>query len=264
MWTGGCLNNSVNFRNDINTDFTNTMQRYGQYELQFIDRNSDFDSDWWDEDGVDGIIWDDDDLFLGIGPDAFPWTSGENKVWELYLISNDWKERTYFRWLVETATGGFVPTAATCDYSNPENPSWDACQGTIEILKLVWEDYWWDHDFWVIDSDGTQWDGIIDTWLIHPDYVSWVSNIIAGSNTVNYWQPIFPSSINITNFEIYAFPNRDLDLSWRDTSPTTLIAPYVQVKYTIEPSLNVKAKIIWESPSVTIATTISLSNLDIK
>jgi hypothetical protein len=70
-----------------------------------------------------------------------------------------------------------------------------------------------------------------------------VNDIVAGSDTNNYWQPIFPSSINIKNFEIYAYPKKDLNVSWRDSDPSILIAPYIQLKYTIEPSLKVKAKI---------------------
>jgi hypothetical protein len=70
-----------------------------------------------------------------------------------------------------------------------------------------------------------------------------VSNIVAGSDTDYYWQPIFPSSINIKDFEIYAYPKKDLNLSWRDSDSSILIAPYIQLKYNIEPSLKVKAKI---------------------
>lgn len=265
MGTGGCLNNSPNSQNDRAIDFSNTHQRYGQYELQFIDRNSDGDSDGWDEDGINWIIWDDDDLFLGIGPAAFSGSTDVNKVWELYLISNDGRERTFFRWNVFEETSWFVPTGANCDLTtDPERPVGDACQGTIEILKLVWEDYWLDHLPWSVDSDGSQWDGRIDSWFVHPDYAAWDSAIIAWSNTSNYWQPIFPSSINIKDFEIYAYPQKDLALAWRDNDPSILVAPYIQIKYTIEPSLQVQAKIRWKAPSVDISTSISLSNLDLK
>ncbi len=283
MWTWWCLvtNNTTFDSSSYNHNRTWQPERYWQYELQFIDRNSDNDTDWypgnctwsdsierlwrlWDEDCDGSIIWDDDDLFLGIGPNAYNNVTIGNKVWELYLISNDGKERTYFRWRVETFTWWFVPTWAICDFIDPENPIWEACNGTIEMLKLTGEDYGFDHDSWTIEWDGSQWDGIIDTWFIHPDYASWVNDIVAGSDTNNYWQPIFPSSINIKNFEIYAYPKKDLNVSWRDSDPSILIAPYIQLKYTIEPSLKVKAKIRWKSPSVDIATTISLSSLDIK
>jgi len=272
MWENGCLtdkNISYNWSN-TNLNKFNNPQRYGQYALQFIDRNSDNDADWglfWDEDGDGNIIWDDDDLFLGIGPRAFI-GSTENKIWELYLISNDGRERTYFRWRVEDVSWeDFAPSSANCNWLNTEAPTWIWCQWTIEMLKLVWADYGYNHTLWWAwnpDADGSQWDWVLDTWLIHPDYASWDATIIAGSNTENYWQPIFPTSINIKDFEMYAYPNKDLNLSWRDDNESILIAPYIQINYTIEPSLKVQAKISWSSPSVNIATTISLSNLDIK
>lgn len=267
MGTWWCLeDNNINFMlSATNVDRSGQLQRYYQYEKQFIDRNSDNDGDNWDEDGVNGIIWDDDDLFLGIWPAAFNKLTTNHDVWELYLISNNGKERTYFRWRVEELTWWFVPTWAVCDLiTDPSNPIWEACNGTIEMLKLVWEDYGFDHDWTVVDIDGSQWDGLIDTWFIHPDYASGDATIIAGSNTDNYWQAIFPSNINIKEFEINVYPKKDLNLSWRDSDPSILVSPYIQVKYIIEPSLEIKAKIRWTVPSVDIATTISLSNLDIK
>lgn len=260
MWTWGCLLSH-------NTEFLTIKrpQLFWQYEQQFIDRNSDGDTDGWDEDGDGSIIWDDDDLFLGIWPPAFSGSIDVNKVWELYLISNDGTQRTYFRWRVEELTWSFVPSWAVCDLtSNPEHPVWEACQGTIEMLQLIWADHWFDHDSWIIDADGSQWDGKIDTWFIHPDYASWNSTIVAGSNTNNYWQAIFPSTIHIKDFEIYAYPQKDLNLSWKDNISEILISPYIQIKYTIQPSLSIKAKIKWVPPSVDIATTINLLNLDIK
>jgi len=135
------------------------------------------------------------------------------------------------------------------------------------MLKLIGVDYWLNHVLdttWSEDPDGSQWDGLIDTWFIHPDYASWDSTIVAWSNLNDYWQAIFPTSVNIKDFEVYVYPQKDLNLSWKDPNPSILVAPYLQIKYTLEPSLSIKAKIKGESPSVDIATTISLSNLDIK
>jgi len=266
MWTNWCVitNNRSYDLLSVNDDYRWQPQRYSQYQRQFIDRNSDNDTNNGDENGDGSIFWDDDDLFLGIWPKAFSWSVDENKVWELYLISNDGRERTYFRWRVETASGGFVPTGAICDYSNPSNPVWEACQWTIEMLKLVWVDYWYDHISWTWDSDWSEDDWLIDTWLIHEDYAWWNTNVVAWSNTQSYWQAIFPNTINIKDFEVYSYPNKDIRYSWRDNDPLILLSPYIQISYSIEPSLETKAKIIWESPRVDISTTIQLSNLDIK
>ncbi len=264
MGTNGCLNRAnINDALILNQNYQNNQQRYGQYGRQFIDRNSDNDSDNGDEDWINGIIWDDDDLFIGVGPNAFQKLVSSHKVWELYLINSAWDERTYFRWKVETATWWFVPTGAICDYSNPENPQWEACQGTIETLKLQGKDYGYNHTS-APDWDGSEGDGIIDTWIIHPDFNSASAEIVAWSTTDSYWQPVFPNSVNISNFELYVYPKKDLEYSWRDSDSSILVSPYIQMKYTISPSLKVQAKIIGEKPSVDISTTIQLSPLDIR
>jgi len=265
MWVDGCLaDKNINYiLATPNINRTNQPQRYTQYQRQFIDRNSDNDSDNGDEDGDGSIVWDDDDLFIWEWPNAFSWALNINKVWELYLINSTWDERTYFRWRVETATGSFVPTWAVCDYSNPRSPVGDACQWTIEILKLSWADRWYNHTS-APDWDSSEGDGVIDTWLIHEDFLSSAGDIIAWSNTQSYWQPIFPDSINIRDFEVYVYPNKDLRYSWKDNDPSILVSPYIQIKYTIEPSLKVQARIKWEKPTVDISTVIQLSSLDLR
>lgn len=267
MWVSWCLtSNNRNYSlSTINIDYTWEPQRYTQYQRQFIDRNSDNDGNNGDEDGDGSIFWDDDDLFLGIWPAAFSWSTNLNKVWELYLISNDERERTYFRWNVtDVSSSPFAPSGSNCIWLTTEAPTGLGCQGTIEMLKLVGVDYGFDHDVSTMDTDGSQNDGVIDTWLIHPDYTSGSINVVAWSTSTNYWQPIFPESVNIKDFEVYVYPNKDIRYSWRDNDSSILIAPYIQISYTIEPNLRTKAKIIGESPSVEISTTIQLSNLDIK
>lgn len=266
MGTWGCLTaNNTLWRND------RRPQLYGQYEQQFIDRNSDWDIDngsWvsvpGDEDGDGNIIWDDDDLFLWEWPEAFSWSLYKNKVGELYLVSNDEQERTYFRWRVETATWSSLPTWAICDYSNPVNPVGEACQWTVEFLKLSWRDYGYDHLSTTIDTDGSQYDGIIDTWMIHKDFTSSNTEIVAGSNSVNYWQSIFPDTIDVSDVEFFAYPNKSLEYSWRDDDTAILIAPYVRLQMTLSPSLKIKKKIVGKTPEVEVITTIQLTNLDIK
>jgi len=74
-------------------------QRYGEYSFQFIDYNSNYDNDWGDEDGDGKILGDDDDEYMGVGPEVF--TEWEN-IKELYLISGNKKERILFRWTLMT------------------------------------------------------------------------------------------------------------------------------------------------------------------
>jgi hypothetical protein len=84
---------------------------------------------------------------------------------------------------------------------------------------------------------------VIDTWLIHPDFLTTTTDVVAGSNTTSYWQPIFPNSINVSNVEFYLFPNKDVEYSWRDTNAAIQVAPYLQIKMTLQPSWKEKRKI---------------------
>lgn len=265
MWTDGCLMVEYNVRYgwwwaDEDKD---GQQRYTQYLRQFIDRNSDNDTDGWDENGDGSIVNDADDFYIGIWPDAFVWTTDPNRVWELYFISADGDERTYFRWNVGTDPD--APASATiCDFTNPEEPTWESCLGTLEFLKLVGRDYGYDHNSATQDTNGSQWDGIIDTWLIHSDFTSDASTPVAASTATQYWQKIFPDTMNISDVEFYLYPSKSLEHSWRDTDSSIQMSPYLQIKYTIEPSWKEKKKIRWNSPAVHINSTVSLSDLDFR
>jgi len=86
--------------------------------------------------------------------------------------------------------------------------------------------------------------GEIDTWFIHPDFLSnSSSSIVAGSDNVNYWQPIFSNTIHVKNLEFHVYPNKSTEYSWRDTSPTLQVAPYIRIKMILAPSWKVKRKI---------------------
>lgn len=259
MWTSWCLTD-YNVTLDgwsSHDDYTWEPQRFTQYSRQFIDRNSDEDADGWDENGDGSVIDDDDDLFLWIGPEAFPnWVD----VGELYLISNEWTERTLFRWNVWLDPDR--PTWTVCTWT--QNMTWTWCLWTIEFLKLVWEDFGYDHSDLSDDTDGSQWDGVIDTWFIHPDFLTGSTSVIADSNTYSYWQPIFPNTINVSDVEFYLYPNKDTEYSWRDSDVSIEVAPYLQLKMNLQPSWSQKRKVRWEIPVVEVATTIQLTDLDFR
>lgn len=110
-------------------------------------------------------------------------------------------------------------------------------------MKLTGKDYGYDHDIASIDSDGSQFDGVIDTWLIHEDFKTNPGEVVAGSNTIDYWQAIFPESVHVSDVEFYVYPNKSSLHSWRDIDPSVFIAPYIQIKMKLEPSIKVKRKI---------------------
>ncbi|NDK10133.1 prepilin-type N-terminal cleavage/methylation domain-containing protein [Candidatus Gracilibacteria bacterium] len=253
----GCLTSSTRKRNADGTVFTNTnlRQRYGQYEDQFIDYNSDYDASGTvhgDEDGNGFVYGDADDLFLGIGPEAF--TNGID-VGELYLINKAGDERTFFRWNVGLDPDR--PTGATC--TGTKVMTGTGCLGTIEFIKLVGRDWGDDHNAAI--SDISQGDGKIDTWLIDNDFTN-TPNTLASAGTDAYWQSIFPNNIHISKLEFYIAPYKSLEYSWRDRDPMIKIAPYVQLHMVIQPSWKEKRKITGTTPSVELSTTIQLSNLN--
>ncbi len=247
MGTGWCVatnNNSLNSQ-------VWEPQRYRQYGFQFIDYNSNYNADWtlpWDEDWDSNIIWDDDDEYLWLGPVAFSWS----EVKEIYLISADKKSRTMFRWNIMQ------------DNWDPQSCiilTWEHCRWTIEFLKLEWKDWWYDHDTsnWAISNEG-EFDGLIDTWLINPEF-SWWTEVIAQKSITDYWQPLFGKNINVSNVKFFAYPNKDLNLAWKDASATTNIAPYIRIQMTLSPSYNARKWIKWSVPKVNINTTISLTDI---
>lgn len=234
-------------------------QRYGQYTFQFIDYNSNFNADlnnsWisvpWDQNSDGFIRWDDDDEYIGYGPTAFTW--GEN-VREIYLISGDRKSRTLFRW--NWFQDPNAPVTETCDGTNSNFWSW--CLGTIEMLRLTWED-------WGIDHSGSwagSFDGIIDTWAIDPLFGTGETHpaMVAWSTSHNYWQKIFPDSISVTDFRVYMYPNIDTKLAWKDDTASTNFNPYMRLSITLEPSWKKRIQIKGKAPKFTINTTINLTD----
>ncbi|MDA9129100.1 prepilin-type N-terminal cleavage/methylation domain-containing protein [Candidatus Gracilibacteria bacterium] len=254
MGVSGCLEDFNNLNTVKNRNYRNSPQRFGQYELQFIDHNSDSDASG-DEDSDGNIVGDADDLYLGIGPEAF---LTNTDIGELYLINSEGNERTYFRWNV--GIDSEAPTGSGC--SGDQIMTGDACLGTIEFLKLVGSDSGYDHQNTGGAGDN---DGIVDTWYIHPDFTNTPNTpIIAGNNSENYWQSVFSDTIHVSHAEFYLFPNKDLDSSWRDTSSSIKVAPYVQLHLKLQPSWKEKKKIKGAVPTTEIQTTLQLLDIDLQ
>ena len=110
--SGGCLTalNTPSINGGGTINYSGSYQRYGQYALQFIDYNGNADGDSGDEDGIDGIIGDEDDKEIGDAPNVL-----SGSIPELYLINTDAKTRTYFRWSLRDDPNN--PTGATCVYT---------------------------------------------------------------------------------------------------------------------------------------------------
>jgi hypothetical protein len=256
MWTWGCYDN--NFNNYLGNVLWKP-QRIWQYWDQFIDYNSNSDSDGWDQDWVTNkdwaMVWDEDDEYLWEWPSVFVWWTD---VKEIYLISWDWNTRTFFRWHVKLDPK--APATATCDLATDKsNPTWPWCLWNIEFLKLDWKDRWIDHViwWWFWESDWK-----IDTWLINKDFdPTWWPTIAWIWWIDQYWQPIFPDSVNIANFKVYPYPNSDIKLAWKSKDPSLNVNPYIQIKFDILPSRLNRRKIKWTIRPMQFVTTINLTDI---
>ncbi|MFA5917670.1 MAG: prepilin-type N-terminal cleavage/methylation domain-containing protein [Candidatus Gracilibacteria bacterium] len=250
MGTGGCYDNDFN---NYSASVSGKPQRFGQYTFQFMDYNSNMNDDSGiigDENGDGNIVGDDDDENIGIGPEALA-NSGE--VQELYLVSGNKKTRTLFRWNVIEDPDR--PTGVSCDFSIPKTPTGSGCLGTIEFLKLDLKDLGKNHDLGTGAYDGTP-----ETWIINPDFAG-TGGVIAGSNSGNYWVSLFPKSINVKELDFFLLPNKDINLSWKDSLSSSNFSPYLRIKYTLTPSRSKRGGIKGEIPKLTFSTTITLSDL---
>lgn len=264
MWTNGCVerNNTSNNASitEVNYLDNNEAQRYGQYALQFINFNINADNDSWlpgDEDSDGSIIWDDDDEYLGEGPEVF-WSDSE--ITELYLISGNKKKRTFFRYSVITDPNR--PTGIDCSSSDNRIFTGSGCLGTIQFLQLEWKDWWSAHDPNGSSSDepGTRFDGVIDTWVIDEKFNN--NQPLAGTGWIDdHWVNLFPDTIHVSDFEIYAYPNKDRELAWKEDENHVNIAPYIRLTLKLQPSWKKRKLIKWTVPELDLSTTISLTDL---
>lgn len=241
----------------------NTLQRYGEYRLQFIDYNSDASSEnvsmsnpsWGDEDGNLTIIGDDDDADIGTGPAAFSGTVFASGARELYLIKKfPQYERTYFRYSVKQdpfLTGG----TWSCDVTTG---SGNACLGNVQMLKLVGKDFGYDHSGIGLGAN----DGKIDTWICAPGFHCFQTimggkyEIPTGSDAE--WIDLFPDYVNVRRLEFYPWPNKEGRYAWREANPSLTMSPYVRIRITMAQSgqqrlLNKKSASAEQSYSTTIA-----------
>ena len=68
---------------------------------------------------------------------------------------------------------------------------------------------------------------------------------------------MFPDSINVSNFEVFAFPNIDKKLAWKDDAVLD-INPYLIIKMTLLPSWKKRAAMKGTIPQLNFSTTINL------
>jgi len=260
MGTGWCMGTWS--LNDKGVSMSGTFQRYGEYALQYMDYNGNNDGDQWDEDGNGNIVWDEDDRDIGDGPEVISWALNE-----LYLINETEKTRTYLRFTVKSDPN--APVWTLCSFSWGE---WTGCIGNIQILRMRWLDRGLSHS-WILTNTGA-FDGIIDTWICHPDWkcsgpTIWPNEVIATGSGWE-WVDLFPDTINVKNISFVAKPSKNPWRAWsaedKAINPnfvTPFIHPYVKIKLTLgfswaKRNLQIQKT---DDPTISIVTTVNLSDL---
>lgn len=128
------------------------IQSYGQYATMFTDVKG-----WWGWWKLDMVWdWDDENVWYLLNENVRAIQDPDN-IQELYFISQDWKNRLFFRRKLVDSAG---------DYT----------QYRIQMLRLKWFDAWRLHNLdKEKDSNGIEnrwiYDGQIDTWAC--DYSMW-------------------------------------------------------------------------------------------
>ena len=260
MGTGWCLTH----HNTASGSLSGTLQRFGQYRLQFTDYNGNQDNDTpfllGDEDGVSGITNDDDDIEIGNGPAVIA-----NPMSELYLINTLKKKRVLFRWNYKVDPN--APPWYVCNMATGSG-----CLGNIQILRLDGKDIGWNHDG-VVGGNNGAFNGSIDTWVCDIDWrcsgkeLSMWYGILSFSNDSD-WVDLFPDYINIKSLRFYIYPQKNPWYSWNaadDISGTTgfispFIHPYVRMQITIGFGWKRRTIIKNDDPTITISTTINLED----
>lgn len=268
MGSGGCLSKELN----NSWDQANSLQRYGQYKLQFIDHNYNRDSDGGDEDGDPNgnIQGDEDDRNLFNGPVAYT-----GNVAELYLIKPDKKERLALRWIIKQdpdAPKKETPCQIINGNDNNENISLTgACLGNVQYLKMHGKDLGWKHDW---NWNGA-YDGVTDTWICDDAWQCTSKEIgdakkfrlATGKDSENQWVNLFPSKINVKNLRFELYPQKDPYLSAaapdavqgsNEISP--FIHPYLRISIDLGFSYAERRAIKAINPSISSTTTISLDD----
>lgn len=242
------------------------MQIYGQYARQFWDYNSNANNDNWDENKDWKIFGDEDDRNNFDWPNAF---SGQ--IHELYLTDEIKKTRTFFRWnIIQDPAKNPAKEKDKCVINN--NIPNDNCLWNIQILKLEWHDYGYNHGA-ILTASGA-FDGQIDTWICKDwwdcEWKDFTSHKIATWKD-GEWVNLFPATINVRNFKLEALPYSDPwlsaaknDCSTSGTSCTSpFIHPYIKISLELGFSHGKRRSIKWDNPVISISTTINLDDFHI-
>ena len=245
-----------------------SMQRFGEYRLQFWDYNGGGSNDttycngkwkpWmqlWDQDCNGKISGDLDDEELALGPAVFPVNS---PVSELYLIKKSSSNPTRLILRLKIERDPDAPTSAPCD-------TWagtgSGCIGRLQMLKLIGRDLWINH----AASSTPVYDGSIDTWECAPEFpctliswgtLWWIQRYLPSGDD-SEWVDVFSKDINVVSALFYPSPNIDYSLAWKDNSDS-LSNSYLRIHMKLGYSWKKRKLIQFQAPEVEITTSLNL------
>ncbi|HRI35870.1 MAG TPA: hypothetical protein PK765_02100 [bacterium] len=259
----GSSTGGVNMGND-GCMAADTPQRYGEYELQFVDYNANADDDptdcfvrgfpgaqAGDEDCDGSVRFDDDDEVIGRGPAVF---TGGTAIKELYLIrTKPSPERIYFRRIVRGDPAVAGNLMLPCDLATGSGAG---CIGNIQILRMRGRDLGKTHS--ATGQAVGLYDGLLDTWLCHEDYDCVNPNNVA-SGLDSEWVDLFPSTVNVRDIEFFITPNKKAEFAWRENADDVKAAESVGIVITIGHSWERRKLIKTSDPFLRVSTTINLT-----
>jgi len=217
-------------------------QSFWQYNQQFRDMKKNTDT-------VESVVGDEDDEDMWAWPDAI---LDATWVKELYLISQDGKQRILFR----------RKLIASWDWNQNWVISWETEKRyNIQVLKLKWLDAWSNHDFNITNSSWV-YDGIIDTracdhslwfvcswsevWATYPWY-----NL--PSDQDDWRVNMFPKNITIADRNLVISPTKNPEYTWKEWFQ---INPYF--------TISLRNKLYWEIWQRRVWSSIDSFNLNLQ
>ncbi len=258
----GALNTSGNSQ-------AGSMQRYGQYQLQFTDFNSPGNNDTQlctnkvpsipgmplgDEDCDGNITGDSDDESLGLWPVAFPQNTA---MPELYLIKKNSSNPTRILIRLKIERDPDAPATAHC---NTQAGTGTGCIGRLQILRLIGRDLGASHG-----SGSRSYNGRIDTWECQPDFpcVTMPNQTLDGvqrylpTGNASEWVDIFSKDISVNSANFFLSPNIDYTLAWKggsDMLANSMLRMQLRLGYSWK-----KRKLVqFRVPEIDVTTTINL------
>lgn len=208
---------------------TSWIQKYMEYHFQHYKAASNTLNTTWDKNAFQKK-WP-----IAISPNV--WLN------YLYLISNEWTERYYFR--------------QNCTWENIDNKY---CR--IEVLKMEWLDCWknrdfnswwaydWFIDYWFCDSSkwfvcNGSWCDCIGTWCDS------FSTYNLPKNENEWWVRLTNQNVNVNDFRIDIYPTTDPYLC-NDKDACTVIDPYAKITFTMN--------LVWYEDKITLSTILSFKS----